>query len=120
MIKKTHCIFFYLVLTIGSACKEGTAPQELFTQQDNFVNLINIKNIPASENEKGLFVFSDLGAWFGFALPENESNNFAGSFIGPLKMNGKGWIAAGFAIPQMRIDSLDFDFARNHYCPIKI
>lgn len=124
MIKKTHCIFFYLVLTIGSACKEGTAPQELFTQQDNFVNLINIKNIPASENEKGLFVFSDLGAWFGFALPENESNNFAGSFIGPLKMNGKGWIAAGFAIPQMRIDSLDFDFARNiqtsEYLPGKL
>ncbi len=124
MIKKTHYIFFCFVLTIGFGCKERTVAPELFMEQDNFVNLINIKNIPTSENEKGLFVFSDFGAWFGFALPENESNSFAGSFIGPLKMNGKGWIADGFAVPQMKIDSLDFDFIRNiqkaEYLPGKL
>ena len=69
--KKTHCIFLYFVLTIGSGCKEGTAPTELFTQQDNFINLINTKHIPASENEKGLFVFSDLGVSIKYTITIN-------------------------------------------------
>lgn len=85
----------------------------LSSGQNDFYNLIDIKNVPLQEKEYDLSVFSDCGAWAGFALPENESNKYAGTFIGPMAMNGRGWLAASLAIPELNIDGNKYDLARN-------
>lgn len=87
--------------------------QPLSLEQNDFYNLIDIKNVPLQEKEYSLFAFSDCGAWAGFALPENESNQYAGAFIGPMAMNGRGWLAASLAVPELYIDDNKYDLARN-------
>ncbi len=87
--------------------------QPLSSEQNDFYNLIDIKNVPLQEKEYSLFAFSDCGAWAGFALPENESNQYAGAFIGPMAMNGRGWLAASLAVPELYIDDNKYDLARN-------
>lgn len=82
-------------------------------QQKDFPNLINIKNVPSEQHEYDLYLFSDLGAWSGYALPENESSYNAGAFIGPMVMTGRGWLAQSLAEPELSVNGKKFDFARN-------
>lgn len=93
-------------------------------QQKDFPNLINIKNAPSEQHEYDLYLFSDLGAWSGYALPENESSYNAGAFIGPMVMTGRGWLAQSLAEPDLSINGKKFDFARNiqtsEYLPGKL
>lgn len=85
----------------------------LLSGQHDFYNLINIKNVPQQESANDLSVFSDLGAWSGYALPENESSRLPGAFIGPMDMTGRGWIARSLAEPRLMVNGKPYDLARN-------
>lgn len=86
---------------------------ELLTKQEDFFNLLNIKNVPQTERGYNLSVFTDNGSWSGYALPENESRDYAGAFIGPMIMTGKGWVSASLATPELVINRNPYDLARN-------
>ena len=58
-------------------------------------------------------LFSDLGAWSGYALPVNQSRAFAGAFIGPMTMHGRGWIAQTLAQPTLVVNGEKYDLVRN-------
>lgn len=106
------CLCFCIALCGLSACTmecKQTKTSGLLSDQDDFFNLINIKNIPRSAHDRGQFVFSDLGAWSGYALPEKENALYAGAFVGPMLMNGKGWVAASMAVPDIVVDGQTFD-----------
>ncbi len=81
--------------------------------QDDFPNLIRIKNVPERQGDSELYLFSDLGAWSGYALPENESGMYAGAFIGPMVMTGGGWTARSLAEPVLIVNGKKYDLARN-------
>ena len=61
----------------------------------DFPNILNLTGVPDSTTDRSVFMYSDLGAWHGYALPENSGNNFTGSFIGPFLMtqNNGVWIS---------------------------
>ena len=56
----------------------------------DFPDVLNVKNVPDSTNDWSAFFFADMGAWFGFALP--DSPEYYGSFIGPFSMRTQKWI----------------------------
>jgi putative isomerase len=53
---------------------------------DQFPNILNVKNIPAHAKDWSFFCLADKGAWFGFALPTDTSENLFGCFPGPFVM----------------------------------
>ena len=116
MKKITNLFFSGVALCLLSSCGQpsGQSPAtDLLSRQTDFYNLINIKNVPQQERGYDLYVFSDRGAWSGYALPENESSEHAGAFIGPMTMTGRGWIAAGLAEPKLLVNGEPYSLVRN-------
>ena len=102
------------ILWLGACTPVATQPEEsLFTTQEDFPNLLNVKNVPEQAVEGDLNLFSDLGAWSGYALPVNQSRAFAGAFIGPMTMHGRGWIAQTLAQPTLMVNGEKYDLTRN-------
>ena len=103
-------------LCLCSVCSSSLPVSEepLSVCQTDFINLINIKNVPTGALVRGeeLNVFSDMGAWTGYALPVNEVGRHAGAFIGPMTMDGNGWIAITLAQPFIRVNGKSFNMAR--------
>ncbi len=65
-----------------------------FTQMD-FPDVLHLKGLPDSVTDRSVHIFSDKGAWFGYALPEPEQTELAGSFSGPflLTQNNGLWLS---------------------------
>lgn len=116
-MKKLINIFSLSVFSLFLSCTQNGGQQaeteKLADSRNDYYNLINIKNAPKYERDRGCFVFSDLGSWIGYALPENEANENTGGFVGPYMMTGRGWIASTLAQPSMTVNGERFDFARN-------
>ena len=110
-------IFSLSVFSLLLSCTQNGGQQaeteKLADSRNDYYNLINIKNAPKYERDRDCFVFSDLGSWIGYALPENEANENTGGFVGPYMMTGRGWIASTLAQPSMTVNGERFDFARN-------
>lgn len=110
-------IFSLSVFSLFLSCTQNGGQQaeteKLADSRNGYYNLINIKNTPKYERDRDCFVFSDLGSWIGYALPENEANENTGGFVGPYMMTGRGWIASTLAQPSMTVNGERFDFARN-------
>ena len=110
-------IFSLSVFSLFLSCTQNGGQQaeteKLADSRNGYYNLINIKNAPKYERDRDCFIFSDLGSWIGYALPENEANENTGGFVGPYMMTGRGWIASALAQPSMTVNGERFDFARN-------
>ncbi len=110
-------IFSLSVFSLFLSCTQNggqlAETEKLADSRNGYYNLINIKNAPKYERDRDCFVFSDLGSWIGYALPENEANENTGAFVGPYMMTGRGWIASTLAQPSMTVNGERFDFARN-------
>lgn len=82
-------VFLFISAIILLSCESNVIenkPQEI--DRLNFPNVLNITNTPQNSIDWDSFCFSDKGAWFGFALPENTRACFTGPF---LMTNGE-WI----------------------------
>jgi len=72
----------------------------------SFPNTLHLQNTPDSSNQRYLSVFSDLGAWFGYALPSNDKKQSWGAFSGPMLVgSGNTWLAAALAVPQFYLNN---------------
>ena len=78
-----------------------------------FSQFVECENVPEQSVDGDLNLFSDLGAWSGYALPVNQSRAFAGAFIGPMTMHGRGWIAQTLAQPTLVVNGEKYDLVRN-------
>ena len=83
-------IFFFLVVF---AFYSGCVTDEHLDKTDQAQNLpstfsdvLDYKGVPDSTTDRSVFMFSDLGAWNGFALPNDNAKDYYGSFIGPFTM----------------------------------
>lgn len=114
------CVCSVLAACTSPVQQSGT----LLSSQEDFPNLIRIKNVPEQPGDYDLYLFSDLGAWSGYALPENESRMYAGAFIGPMVMTGRGWTAQSLAAPVLTVNGEKYDLVRNvqtvEYLPGKL
>ncbi len=89
-----NAFYWFLVLAIPMvSCKKT---QET-TSEPEFQNVLDLSVIPQNQYNLDGFGFSDLGAWHGFALPPQDSIEYAGGFSGPLLMKTHGrWISKNF------------------------
>lgn len=115
---KSPFLFGAAALCLLTACtpsQQSDGGEALLSRQDDFYNLIDIKNVPTQPRNRyvDLNLMADLGAWSGYALPENQSRQYAGAFIGPMTMNGYGWMAATLAQPILQVNGKPYDMARN-------
>lgn len=116
-MRKIVSLLSFSALVLFSACVQpgGKAVEEevLTNTRDAYANLIRVKNVPSGETDRDRFVFADQGSWTGYALPENESSKYAGGFIGPFLMTGRGWVSPCIAQPFLEIDGKPYDLVRN-------
>lgn len=116
-MRKIVSLLSFSALVLFSACVQpgGKAAEEevLMNTRDAYSNLIRIKNVPSGETDRDRFVFADQGSWTGYALPENESSQYAGGFIGPFLMTGRGWVSPCVAQPFLQVDGKPYDLVRN-------
>ncbi|MHA4807524.1 MGH1-like glycoside hydrolase domain-containing protein [Flavitalea flava] len=99
-----YSLFFLFILQPGvgvqaqnqaqfhTGTQPPTKPQ---FRRDQYPDVLNLHNYIKEPNESGKNVFSDLGAWQAYALPERKEDY--GAFIGPLLMDMEGqWLANDF------------------------
>ena len=128
MKNKEIILSLFSLFLLGACGSNPVATEEvnrdLNIKQEDFANLLQIKNIPAEQRDRSTFVFTDLGSWMGYALPNLQSRRFTGAFIGPMLMSGQGWVAPTFAEPKLKLNDKEFDFFREvqttNYLPGKL
>lgn len=59
---------------------------------EKFPNILDIRNIPENPKDKTAFCHSDMGAWYGFGLPEAAQPDQWGGFTGPLLLQQARWM----------------------------
>jgi putative isomerase len=101
----------FLIFIVMVSCFSGVAldlesnPQIPEEKVDigihQFSNVLEVRNIPTKPKDRDAFCFSDLGAWFGFALPDFSHKEFYGSFIGPYLITSGQWL--GQSLLQIEI-----------------
>ncbi|WP_242205228.1 MGH1-like glycoside hydrolase domain-containing protein [Aestuariivivens insulae] len=89
-----------LALLVGwLSCKKEVNNKSLPLAHNNFMsNVLNLKGVPNTPQDRSVSSFTDLGSWHAFALP-NNSEEFYGSFIGPFSMDRDNgiWLGKTFA-----------------------
>lgn len=88
MFKRFISLVVLILLIAG--CQSNTNSKE--TTED-YPNILNVKNIPVQAKDWSAFCMSDHGAWFGFALPPENSPDHLGSFPGPFMMTTGRWLS---------------------------
>lgn len=80
------CVLFSIFIGCqpsGNTAEEEEEPLNWISQ---FPNVLNYKGVPDSAFDRSVYIFSDQGAWIGYALPEGDTQEHLGSFIGPYLM----------------------------------
>lgn len=67
--------------------------------------------VPETPGDRSVAAFSDLGAWFGFALPDDSRPDLAGAFVGPLLYDEGTWASEAMLRPVVTIDGKTIDLA---------
>jgi putative isomerase len=87
------------LLVLMSACKDQ-ADNPIRSQVDEvrfaqYPDILNLTGIPDSTSDRSVFVFSDLGAWFAYALPDADKGQSMAGFSGPflLTQDNGCWIS---------------------------
>lgn len=104
---KYKLLHFLPLLSLGimllSCTKSSTVASESVGLVHSFPNILNVKGVPDSSTDRSVFMFSDLGAWHGYALPENSDSSFRGSFIGPFLMTQDNGIWISQCLSQLNL-----------------
>lgn len=82
------CLFVIAIMDFGCSSED---PIEY---QLNYSNVLGVRGVPVSQYDLSAFGFSDQGAWHAYSLPEDDSLQYVGGFIGPLVMKLHGvWLS---------------------------
>jgi putative isomerase len=110
-------IFAVLVLALTSLTCSGSdsrSAQNHIPIHD-FPDVLNVKNVPTASEDWSAFCFSDLGAWYGFALPSEIDSRLWGGFVGPFLMTHGRWLSESFVRLRIydAITDREIDLARS-------
>ena len=101
-IKTTSLLILILFLANCKSSEFNPNTNKKLTVE-NFPNILNYKGIPDSITDRSVYAFSDLGAWHGYALPNEKPWN--GNFIGPFIMTQDNGIWLSEGLSKMEIIS---------------
>lgn len=111
MYRKSLNILILLIATISTQAQ---------AQRNSFPDVLDLRTTALKPRAIEHSVFSDLGAWHAYALPERAADN--GSFIGPLLMDMDGkWIGNSFCKLFLSENGKQIDLSKanatTHYFP---
>ena len=92
-------VFLPIVLMMLAVAASAKAEQPLYS------------GVPENPEDRSVAAFSDLGAWFGFALPTDDRPDLAGAFVGPLLFDEGVWASDALLRPVVSIDGRKVDLA---------
>ncbi len=75
-----------IISALFCACQKDTVPPNATHRLTGFPNILDLTGLPDSTTDRSVYVFSDLGAWFGYGLPSADRPDLLGSFTGPFLM----------------------------------
>ncbi|KAA3633480.1 MAG: hypothetical protein DWQ02_13025, partial [Bacteroidetes bacterium] len=101
-------IFFIFILTAFLlSCQPNHNPSKGKEQSlqwtTQYPNVLNYKGIPDSAYDRSVYIFSDQGAWMGYALPADDSPEYLGNFIGPYLMTQENGVWIDSALTRFQI-----------------
>lgn len=89
-------ILLMCITLVFNSCSQGILEGKDFGI-DRYSNVLNIRNVPTGAVDWDSFCFSDLGSWFGYALPDTAKPASLGSFPGPFLMTNGKWLSNGLS-----------------------
>ncbi|SHM50644.1 putative isomerase [Chitinophaga jiangningensis] len=94
--------------------------QQAHAQRSKYPDVLNLRTDAPSPKSIECNVFSDMGAWHAYALPQRPADN--GAFMGPLVMGMEGaWLSDAFSRLELMENEqrIDLSVARAslHYYP---
>lgn len=81
-------------------------------------NFLNVENTPKTSTQEGLYAFFDCGSWMGFALPEDNTQAFAGPYI--LGQDHGRWLSQGLVEFQIGGEEAELLTIEKSYLPGKL
>ncbi|MBV7530501.1 trehalase family glycosidase [Chitinophaga sp. sic0106] len=98
----------------------GLSLQQAYAQRSKYPDVLNLRTNPPKGQNIATNVFSDMGAWHAYALPQQPADN--GAFIGPLVMGMQGaWLSDAFSRLELIENNQRIDLAaaraNAHYFP---
>ncbi len=102
-----QAVFFLFIILFSSCAPTPTPTKKQNSLVSEFPNILNLTGTPDSLDDRSVFAFSDLGAWHGYALPDENNREFFGSFIGPYIMTQDNGIWLGDCLSKMEIIDLE-------------
>ena len=109
-MKKTVSVLFLILFSVSNAQQ----------QREKYADVLNLKTVVSNPKNITTNLFSDMGAWHAYALPEKAEDY--GSFIGPVIMDLDGqWLANTISKIGIKENGTDIDLqkskATQHYYP---
>lgn len=98
-----------LLILILLYCTSFVRGEAVNPARQDYPDVLDIRNIPTQPVDWKAFSFSDLGAWFSFALPDGVSIPHLGAFPGPFVMTQGQWLGDCFG--GIRLTAPDSDKA---------
>lgn len=110
-MKKTISVLFLILFSASNA-------QQL--HRENYADVLDLKTVVSSPKNITTNLFSDMGAWHAYALPERTEDY--GSFIGPVIMDLDGqWLANTISKISIKENGTAIDLQKSkviqHYYP---
>ena len=96
-------ILFFLFLTQCDLSKN--IEEDAAFKFTDYPNVLNYEGIPKHKTDRSVFMFSDLGAWHGYALP--DSAGFEGSFVGPFLMTQDNGVWISECLSKLEVIDLE-------------
>ncbi|MDO5977875.1 MGH1-like glycoside hydrolase domain-containing protein [Flavivirga spongiicola] len=93
----SHSTLIVALLVLYTSCSHEH--DHLKINSNKFIaNILDLKGVPSTPQDRSISSFCDLGAWHAFALPTDNAE-FYGGFIGPFVMNRENgiWLGKKFA-----------------------
>lgn len=90
------------------SCDQSTpsTPKEDAISVLNFPNILHLKGKPESSTDRSVYIFSDLGAWHGYALPSDNEKSLMTSFVGPFLMTQDNGVWLSESLSKLEIIDL--------------
>jgi len=109
-MKKTVSVLILILFSVSNAQQ----------QREKYADVLNLKTVVSNPKNITTNLFSDMGAWHAYALPERTEDY--GSFIGPVIMDLDGqWLANTISKIRIKENGTDIDLqklkATQHYYP---
>ena len=108
--KKHHWILLLLLLIMG--CGKTTPMQE---ESHIYADVLDLKKLPEEISDHKASSFSDLGAWFSYAINPEPIGGFTGPYI--MSIDNGVWFSKALSNLTISIDGqeLDYQSTKNYF-----